>query len=499
MSFPQQQHQQQQPPAPTTTVFVGTLIHSTGLATLDIIAPAVSGSGFSFISYHTLPNILDVVSSFRPSSHPSSRQSPFIPPQICRLPPHSFLIPGLIDTHVHAPQYAYTGTGYTLPLLDWLTTYTFPSERKFSSLTHAQTIYPKAVARSLRCGTTTTAWYGTLHLPATKSLGQRAFVGKVCMDRNGGEGYVEPSASDSLKTTTEFITAVQSLNIDTVQPILTPRFAVSCSSELMKGLAHLASQHALRIQTHCSENPAECSFIRDLFPASRDYVSVYNDHGLLTDRTVLAHCVHLSDAETTLLSETQAGISHCPVSNFALSSGVCDVRRLLDANIKVGLGTDVAGGWSMSIVEAMRSALVASKVVGFTQRDDAVLASLNIPKSVVEDDEAPSVRYHDPPQPHRPLTVPEVFHLATLGGARVLNISETVGNFVPGKEFDAVVVDLDAPAPAASETATSVMDEARRPVTVFGHDTVATMFEKWVFLGDDRNVARVWVKGRRVV
>ncbi|KAI8817236.1 uncharacterized protein EV422DRAFT_228048 [Fimicolochytrium jonesii] len=499
MSPPQHQ---QQPPAPTTTVFVGTLIHSTGLATLEIIAPGVLGvdsnGRISFVEklrHSGESEGDDGVEDERLLRELLTRVGAE-GVEIRRLPSHSFLIPGLIDTHVHAPQYAYTGTGYTLPLLDWLTTYTFPSERKFSSLMHAQTIYPKAVARSLRCGTTTAAWYGTLHLPATKvlaetckSLGQRAFVGKVCMDRNGGEGYVEPSASDSLETTKEFINAVQSLNADTVQPILTPRFAVSCSSELMKGLAQLASQHALRIQTHCSENPAECSFIRDLFPDSRDYVSVYHDHGLLTNRTVLAHCVHLSDAETTLLSETQAGISHCPVSNFALSSGVCNVRRLLDANIKVGLGTDVAGGWSMSVVEAMRSALVASKVVGFTQRD-ALLALSKIPKSVVED-EGP-VLYHD--QPHRPLTVPEVFYLATLGGARVLNIAETVGNFIPGKEFDAVIVDLDAP-----ETTTSEIDEARRPVTVFEHDTVTTMFEKWVFLGDDRNVAGVWVKGRRVV
>ncbi|KAJ3150135.1 hypothetical protein HDU89_003223 [Geranomyces variabilis] len=454
------------------TVFVGTIVHSLSLTELEILAPGVLG-----VSVGGRIAFVERLDADKPdgltatlSSHNASSA------QVRRLPVHTLLIPGLIDTHVHAPQYVFTGTGYTLPLLSWLAKYTFPQEKKFASRAHAQEMYPRAVRRSLRCGTTTAAWYGTLHVDATDVLartcvdaGQRAFVGKVCMDRNGGEGYVEESPAKSLIDTKKWLEDFEALKCgDRVRPIVTPRFAVSCTSELLTGLGDLARERGgLHIQTHLAENRAECAFVKELFPASESYAGVYRDHGLLTPRTVLAHCVHLSDADRKMLRETGAGVSHCPVSNFGLDSGVCDVRALLEAGCKVGLGSDVAGGWSMSIVEAMRSAIVASRVVGHVKHAAATHA-----------------------HPHVALSLAETFYLATLGGAKLLDIDSTTGNFAPGKEFDALVVNLDA---GGSE------DSGARPVEIFDHDDAAEMFEKFVFISDDRNISEVYVAGRRVV
>ncbi|KAJ3021346.1 hypothetical protein HKX48_008742 [Thoreauomyces humboldtii] len=483
-----------QPYDPVATVFLGTIVHSTGPSDIEILSPGLCGVGASgkilFCKSLSREAVVgDAPAGTRDELLAGALKEYQAEDATLRiLSAHTLLIPGLIDTHVHAPQYIFTGTGYTLPLLAWLAKFTFPQEKRFASVEHAELIYPRAVSRSLRCGTTTAAWYGTLHVPGTKvlaqtcaRLGQRAFVGKVCMDRHGGDGYVEDGTEESLQTTREFIDAFDGMEgcgtdsaKDLVTPIITPRFAVSCTPELLKGLGELAKERSLPIQTHCSENKGEIAFVKELFPTSESYVNVYKDHGLLTSRTVLAHCVHLSDDERSLLHETGAGVSHCPVSNYALDSGCCDVRALLDADCKVGLGTDVAGGWSMSVVEAMRTAILASRSIGFGKRETT--------------DE------------YRPLSLAEVFHLATLGGADILGIAETTGSFVVGKDFDALVVDLDA---GDQIDARSSKDDdnvlGMRPVEVFDHDTPLEMFEKFVFLSDDRNIAEVYVAGRKVV
>ncbi|KAJ3162283.1 hypothetical protein HDU86_004763 [Geranomyces michiganensis] len=460
-------------PAAIATVFVGTIVHSLSLTELEILAPGIVG-----VSVNGRIAFIERLDADGSALTAALNRHSASSAQIKRLPAHTLLLPGLIDTHVHAPQYVFTGTGYTLPLLSWLAKYTFPQERRFSSRAHAQQMYPRAVRRSLRCGTTTAAWYGTLHVDATDVLartcvdaGQRAFVGKVCMDRNGGEGYVEESAATSIADTKTWLDEFEALKCgDRVQPIITPRFAVSCTGELLTGLGDLArARGGLHIQTHLAENKAECAFVKELFPASESYAGVYRDHGLLTPRTVLAHCVHLSDADRKMLRDTGAGVSHCPVSNFGLDSGACNVRALLDAGCKVGLGSDVAGGWAMSIVEAMRSAIVASRVVGHVKE---------------------AAQAQEEKNPHIALSLAEAFYLATLGGAKLLDIDHCTGNFAPGKEFDALIVDLDA---GGSQ------DSGARPVEIFDHDDAATMFEKFVFVSDDRNIREVYVAGRRVV
>ncbi|KAJ3046067.1 hypothetical protein HDV00_003817 [Rhizophlyctis rosea] len=455
------------------TVLVGRIVHSRSLSELEVIEHGVLG--VTFDGKIAFREVIDGDASNSESEQlvketltRLSQEYGFPQRAVRRLTADQFLLPGFIDTHIHAPQYVYTGTGYDLPLMDWLEKYTFPREKAFSDPEYARTAYTKAVTRCLRSGTTTAAYYATIHNEATKilahiisDLGQRAFVGKVCMDRNSPQWYTE-TTEDSLRDTKDIADYIANLSPDRrVQPILTPRFVATCTSELMNGLAELAKERDFPIQTHLSESPAEIDFVAQLHPASESYTAVYAEHGLLTNKTVLAHCVHLSESERRLVHDHDAGIAHCPNSNFSLLSGVMSVRKLLQEGIKVGLGTDVAGGYSTSMIDAMRQAIIASKVVFCETRKAEANGS----------------------KPLQPLTLSEVLFLATLGGAQVLGL-DSVGNFDVGKDFDALLVDLSS---------------ERGTIDLFPHDTTLDAIEKFVYNGDDRNIANVWVGGRLVL
>lgn len=375
-----------------------------------------------------------------------------------------FLVPGLVDTHCHGPQYRNAGLGTDRPLLDWLQTYTFPTEARFADLAFARDVYTKVVRRTLRNGTTTCCYFATLHVDATmelarvvQQLGQRALVGKVCMDRNAPPTYVEASAAQSLADAARVVDLIERMACPTVQAVLTPRFVPTCSSELMHGLGALARERRVFVQSHISENVDEVQWVRELHPDCDSYADVYHRHGLLNDRSVMAHAVHLSDAELALFRRTGAAVSHCANSNFTICSGVLDVRRVLAAGVKLGLGTDVSGGFAPSMWDAMRQAIAASA---------AVLASA--PKR--------AERQHA-------LSYAEAFYLATLGGAHALGLGEQIGSLEPGKQFDALLIDPAAPG---------------GPIDVFDGLSAAELFSKVVFLCDDRNIESVWVNGRKL-
>ncbi|KAG0366763.1 hypothetical protein BGX24_003547 [Mortierella sp. AD032] len=433
-------------------VFYGTLIHSVSIKEIEYIR-----QGLLFID--TEGKIAKVVKNVSQDELDAALEG-VEGDKLVRLTGDQFVIPGFVDTHIHAPQYAFCGNGHDLPLLEWLDTYTFPAESRFADKDYARRLYTKSVARSLRSGTTSACWYATIHLEACKELvqviqeqGQRAYVGKVNMNQNSPDFLIETTES-SVRDTRAFIEYVQDVNskIDhnpLVTPIITPRFAISCTSDLLTQLGKLAEEYQLPIQSHLCENMNEIGFTMSLFPESVNYTAVYADHGLLNDRTVMAHCVHMKDEELDLVKEKEAGISHCANSNFNLKSGIANVRKMLNKEIKVGLGTDVAGGYSPSILEAIRASRTAS-------------VALDMESSLV---------------------VAELFYLATVGGARVMGLENTIGNFEVGKEFDAILVN------ASSDNS---------PVDIFDHDTVETSFEKYLFVGDDRNHEKIFVQGKEV-
>ena len=285
-------------------------------------------------------------------------------------------------------------------------------------------MYTACVKRTLAQGTTTASYYGTIHVEATnilsdicKNIGQRAFIGKVCMNQLSPDFYRDETAEQSIENTQASINYIRSIDpeFSLICPIITPRFAPSCSGELLTELGKLAKSSNLPIQTHMSENLAEVDLVKQLFPNQETYAHVYDAHGLLTDRTILAHCVHISAEEVKLCAERGAGIAHCPISNTGLTSGEAKVRWMIEGGVKVGLGTDCSGGYSPSILESARQASNVSRHVCM--------------KSTLETKETPQ------------LALAEILYLATLGGAQVCSIEDRVGNFSVGKEFDALMID----------------------------------------------------------
>ncbi|RKP14827.1 guanine deaminase-like protein [Piptocephalis cylindrospora] len=388
---------------------------------------------------------------------------------IHRLGSQEFLFPGLVDTHLHAPQYVFTGTGGDTPLLEWLEKYTFPQESRFKDLNHAQHVYERCVRRLLRNGTTTAAYFATMHVPATKvladtmlRLGQRGWVGKVCMDANS-PAFLRETHKEALEGTREIVSYIQSLDTPLLRPCVTPRFAISCADETLRSLGNLASTMSLPVQSHLSENKGECEAVRQLFPNHANYTDVYHETGLLGPSTVMAHCIHLSQEEKKVIKATGTGISHCPGSNFSLRSGILNVRSLLQQNIPVGLGTDVSGGYGTSIMGTMREAITASRLLH-------ALSEERGEKETLES-----------------LTLEEVLYLATLGGAGIMGLAKEVGSFEVGKSLDVLRVNLGADLGGGDVA-----------VDTFGQDGPREKLEKWVNLGDDRTLTHVWVSGKLV-
>ena len=328
------------------------------------------------------------------------------------------IIPGMTDLHVHAPQYTFRGIGMDAELLDWLSTYTFPEEAKYSNMEYAKKAYQYFTEDMRRCFSTRAVVFATLHNEATIELmnqledtGIVTYVGKVNMDRNGGDNLQEDSAEESLQATREWLDAIEG-KYENTKPILTPRFIPSCSDELMKGLGKLAKERDLRIQSHLSENHSEIEWVKELVPESTCYANAYemfDTMGTPERPTIMAHCVHSDDRELEILKNHGAFIAHCADSNMNLTSGIAPVRKFLDAGIDVGLGTDVAAGSSMNLVKTMLITLQASKMY-------YRLVDTNV----------------------KPLTFEEVFFMATLGGGKYFG---NVGTFKEGYEFDAIVVD----------------------------------------------------------
>ncbi|OJJ43937.1 hypothetical protein ASPZODRAFT_18716 [Penicilliopsis zonata CBS 506.65] len=378
-----------------------------------------------------------------------------------------FLCPGFVDTHNHAPQWAQRGVGRGRNLLDWLDTVTFPHEAKFADREYAQTMYAQCVAGFLQQGITTAAYYGSRHGEASSILaqtclekGQRALVGRCNMNRHAPEWYCDGSAEESLAETREFVEGVHRLDPegDLVTPVLTPRFAISCDEGVLAGLGQLAAQYDnLPIQTHFNEARDEMEFTKQLFPGFASETALYERFGLLNSRSILAHSIFVDEAEMARLETLQCGIAHCPIANTTIGGFmVAPVREYLRRGIKVGLGTDSGGGYSSSMLEVMKQAFIVSNARQlFTKGAD------------------------------EPLCLYEGFFLATLGGAQVCGLDGKIGNFAVGKEFDALEIHT-------GEGVRGVMSP------VEDEDSIEVIFEKFLMTGDDRNIAKVYVRGRSV-
>ena len=361
------------------------------------------------------------------------------------------IVPGFIDCHVHFPQLDIIAS-YGEQLLDWLNRYAYPAEARFADEAYAREIANVFLDELLRNGTTTALVFGTVHahsadaiLEAAESRGMRLIAGKVLMDINCPEALqdtAESAYADS-KTLIERWHGKGRLGY-----AITPRFALTSSEEQLAAAGQLASEYPdVWIHTHLAENKAEVEEIARQFPESRSYLDVYDQHGLLRERAVFAHCLHMDNEDRSCMAAKGGAAAFCPTSNLFLGSGLFDLRAMRTANVRVGLGTDVGGGTSLSL---LRTASEAYKVLH------------------LQDQALPATR---------------ALYLATLGAAEALYLDDKVGNFEPGKEADFVVLD-----PAGS----SLSERRTR---------VATSIEEVLFaitmLADDRNIAATYVAGNR--
>jgi guanine deaminase len=399
------------------------------------------------------------------------------------LPPGQFLIPGFVDTHNHAPQWMQRGLGQGMHILDWLDGITFPNEAKFADPSHAGKVYDKLVRGMLRQGVTTASYYGSLHEEATNVLastclekGQRALIGKCNMNRNSPHIYCETSAEESISATKSCINHIRSIDPKStlIKPVLTPRFAISCTAELLQSLGNMVRDDtSLAVQTHFNEAQQEIDATLSLFPEFTNEADLYSSFGLLTSHTILAHCTIMTEYEIQKLQELRCGVAHCPTANMTVGGGfmAAPIKEFLRRGINVGLGTDSGGGYSSSILNAMRHALITSYA------RDALYPTFGQAKETSVGDNKGGGK--------EALRLEEIFYMATRGGAKVVGLDDKVGDFAVGKEFDALVVDLRD-------------ERSGVNVPLDEDDSPQRMLEKFIMTGDDRNIVNVYVKGRLV-
>jgi guanine deaminase len=373
------------------------------------------------------------------------------------------VMPGMVDLHAHLPQFPNAGVGFALDLLTWLDRLTFPTERAWADPNVAERLAPGIFRAFAAAGTTTVLAYGTVYeaamdaaFRAAEAHGIRAILGKVMMDRGTYDEVIEPSAilDRSLRESADLISRWHGADGRRLGYAVTPRFAISCTAEMLRESASLARVTGAWWQTHLSEDPFEVAEVRRLFPDALDYVDVYDRAGGLGERTVLAHAIHLSDREIGRLVATKTKVAHCPGSNLFLGSGVMPLARYRDAGLAVGLGSDVSGGPDASIFSVMRvganSQMARQSLVG--------------PEGLILD----------------PL---DWLRMGTLGGARALGLGDRTGSLEVGKEADLIAIDPSLVAALPGSAA---------------DDDPADLMSRLIFRAHPSMVRAAWVRGRRL-
>lgn len=327
---------------------------------------------------------------------------------------NNLIIPGFVDIHLHAPQFPNMGLGLDEELIPWLEKYTFPEENKYSDVKYAKSIYGRLIKKIWEEGTTRCCVFSTIHKESTKLLfdmfnasGLGAYIGKVNMDRQCPE-FLTEETEVSIKETEEII-KTYSEKYKLVKPIITPRFVPTCSFEMLKSLGELSIKYNVPVQSHLCENEGEIDLVRKLHPNEKNYTEVYNSAKLLSNKTIMAHCVWLNDQEISLIKNKGVFIAHCPTSNMNLASGISPIRNLINNGISIGLASDISGGHTLSMPEVIRCGAQAS-----------------------------NLRWLESGRKDKALNTAELFYLATKGGGKFFG---NVGSFEQGYEFDALVID----------------------------------------------------------
>ncbi len=360
------------------------------------------------------------------------------------------ILPGFVDTHVHFVQTDIIGS-YGGQLLSWLDLHAYPAERAFAEEEHANEVADFFVRELLRNGTTTALILGSVHkgsvdavFRAAEQERMRVIAGKVMMDRNCPD-YLRDTPASSYEDSKSLIESWH--NRDRLQYAVTPRFAPTSSPEQLDCAGQLVREFDdVFVHTHLAETQDEVAWVKRLFPDSRSYLDVYDRFGLLNERSVFAHGIWLDDADIERLSQTGGAISHCPSCNLFMGSGLLDIDKLISAGVPVSVGTDIGGGTSFNLMRTLHDAFVTAQLL------NKRLSSLR------------------------------AFYLATLAGARALNLDDHIGNFLPGKEADFVVID-----PAATPLLRRQINHA---------ESLEETLYILMTLGDDRVISETYIMGK---
>ncbi len=367
------------------------------------------------------------------------------------------ILPGLIDLHIHFPQGEMIAA-YGEQLLEWLNRYTFPTELKYRDRNYADEMADRFLDELLKQGTTTALVFSAVFPESVEALFTAAqarrlclITGKVMMDRHAPEG-LQDTAETSYQDSKRLIETWH--GCDRLHYAVTPRFAITSSPEQLRLAGQLLQEFpTVYLQTHLSENLDEVAFAKSLFPDCENYLEIYDRANLVTNRSIFAHCIHLEDSEWSRLAESGAAIAFCPTSNLFLGSGLFDLKRAIESAIPVGLGSDVGGGTSFSLLQTANEAYKVAQL----QRQT--------------------------------LTPFQTLYLLTLGAAHALKLEQNLGNFQPGKEADFIVLNGQA---------TSMMqlrNGATMPQTL--EELSDRLFGFWM-LGDDRAVQETYILGQKV-
>ncbi|MBN9333724.1 guanine deaminase [Devosia sp.] len=385
-----------------------------------------------------------------------------------RLADGHYGLPGLVDLHIHAPQYPQLGLALDEPLEVWLQKYTFPLEARYADLDFAREHYSVLVEDLLATGTTTALYFATQHEAATKLLadiciekGQRALVGKVVMDDPAAcpDYYRDESAEMALAETRAVIDHIRTHpenGAGRVLPVITPRFIPSCTDEALAGLGALAQECGCHVQTHCSESDWAHSHVLSRFGVTD--AEALDSFGLLTRKSVLAHSNFLTDQDMERLAARGAAVGHCALSNIYFANSVFPLRHALEKGVHVGLGTDISGGPSASMFEAVRTTVQSSRMLAEGTDPDLPSDERGRPNSAID--------------------LVTAFHLATAGGGEALDLP--IGVLAPGYRFDALAIDTTAKSGA---------------IRLFVETDPAAIFQKLIYGTTRANIAHVWVDG----
>jgi guanine deaminase len=360
------------------------------------------------------------------------------------------LMPGFVDAHVHYAQTDVIASGGGT-LLGWLERHIFPEEARFSVHAHASEVADFFLDELLRHGTTTALVFGSVHrtsadafFEAAAKRNLRIGAGQVMMDRHCPEGLRDTPES-SKRDAHELIERWDGQG--RLHYAITPRFAITSSDEQLRMAGELARAHPNAfVHSHLAENTEEVAWVGRLFPGARSYLDVYERFGLLRERAIYAHCIHLDAADRRRMAETGAAAAFCPTSNLFLGSGLFDIEATDAAGMRFALATDVGAGTSFSLLQTMQDAYKVAQQKG------------------------------------QSLSALRAFYLATLGGARALRLDDRIGSFEPGREADFIVLD-----PAATPLMERRMRTAR---------TLEDRLFAWMILGDERAVGQTYVMGK---